>query len=106
MGDRILRIAEVLETTGLGRSSLHRRVNDGTFPAPIRLGGDNSRAVGWLQSEIDEWIATRPRTTDIPHRRRKNPLPLQLRPDGHSIPIKSWNTARETTPRRSTSTAR
>ena len=106
MGDRILRIAEVLETTGLSRSSLHRRVNDGTFPAPIRLGGDNSRAVGWLQSEIDEWTASRPRTTDLPHGRHKNPLPLQLRPDGRSIPIQSWGAARETAPRRSTSTAR
>ncbi len=66
MGERILRITVILDMTALSRSSLFRRVNDSTFPAPIRLGGDNSRAVGWLQSEIDEWITSRPRATEIP----------------------------------------
>ena len=64
MADQILRIAEVLRATGLGRSSLHRRVKAGDFPEPVRLGGPSSRAVGWLRSEIDDWIATRPRVAE------------------------------------------
>ena len=67
MADQILGIAKALETMGLGRSSLHRRVKAGDFPPPLRLGGDNSRAVGWLRSEVDDWIASRPRATETPH---------------------------------------
>jgi prophage regulatory protein len=32
---------------------LYARVKAGTFPRPIRLG---SHAVGWLESEVDQWI--------------------------------------------------
>ena len=67
MTDRILRFTEVLKVTGLGRSSLYRRVKAGDFPAPVRLGGEHSRAVGWRRSEIEDWIATRPRATDTHH---------------------------------------
>ena len=31
------------------------------FPAPIRLGGTASRAVGWRRTEIQAWIDERPR---------------------------------------------
>ena len=70
MSDRILRIEEVLDITGLSRSSLYRRINDGTFPAPLLLGGDASRAVGWLESEVIAWIASRPRAAEASHRGR------------------------------------
>jgi len=29
---------------------------DGKFPEPVNIG---PRAVGWIESEIDEWIAER-----------------------------------------------
>ena len=67
MTDQILRIAEVLKATGLSRSSLYERMKTGDFPAPVRLGGERSRAVGWRRTEIDAWMAARPRTTEIPH---------------------------------------
>ena len=35
MSDRILRIEEVLAMTGLSRSSLYRRINDGTCQRPV-----------------------------------------------------------------------
>ena len=38
-------------------------VSNGTFPPPIQLG---PRAVGWLEHEIDEWIASRPRARLVP----------------------------------------
>jgi len=31
-------------------------MQDGTFPKPIKLG---ARAVGWLESEIEEWLQAR-----------------------------------------------
>ena len=53
--DRILRLAEVLEITGLSRSSLYRAIREGRFIPPVELG-KNSR--GWRASEIQAWIAS------------------------------------------------
>lgn len=52
----IIRRKEVEARTGLSRSTIYNRVAVGTFPAPVNLG---ARAVGWVQSEIDEWLAAR-----------------------------------------------
>ena len=52
----IIRRKAVEARTGLSRSTIYQRVKDGTFPPPISLG---SKAVGWLQSEIEDWIAER-----------------------------------------------
>jgi len=50
----IFKIRKVLEVTGLGRSSLYSMVGAGTFPQPVKL---TPRAVGWLDTEVHEWIA-------------------------------------------------
>ena len=55
---RILRFPEVVARTGLSRSTIYRLRRAGRFPQPVVLG---ARAVGWLESVIDEWI--RGRTT-------------------------------------------
>lgn len=55
--DRILRIREVLATTGLSKATLYQMVHDGTFPSPLRL---NARAVGWRRSQVQAWIEDRP----------------------------------------------
>lgn len=51
----ILRRKQVEARTGLTRSPIYARIKAGTFPKPIRLGG--GKAVGWLESEIETWIA-------------------------------------------------
>ncbi|MYA59612.1 MAG: AlpA family transcriptional regulator [Chloroflexi bacterium] len=56
MRRRILRLPEVLELTGLSRSTLYRRVEAGEFPQPVKLGGPNSRAVGWLEEDVSGWL--------------------------------------------------
>lgn len=56
MADRIQRLPEVKDKTGLQRSTIYKQIADGTFPKPIALG---SRAVGWLEREIDGWIEER-----------------------------------------------
>lgn len=53
MTDRILRPREVCRAIGLSRTTLWRRVRDGQFPKPIRLGPN---AVGWRLSAVQEWI--------------------------------------------------
>ena len=56
MRDRILRLTEVLELTGLSKSTLYRRLAAGEFPQQAKLGGPSSRAVGWFEDEIDAWM--------------------------------------------------
>ena len=53
---RFLRLPEVLDRTGLSRSTIYVRLDQGRFPRPVSLG---ARAVGWLESEVDEWIRER-----------------------------------------------
>lgn len=53
MADNILRLPAVIAATGLSRSTIYARIDEGTFPRQISLG---RRAVGWLESEIDAWI--------------------------------------------------
>lgn len=55
---RILRLPAVTAKTGLSSSEIYRKVDDETFPAPVQLG---PRAVGWIEEEIDDWIAGLPR---------------------------------------------
>ncbi len=56
----ILRFAQVRERTGLSRVTVYRRMRKGTFPAAIDLG-DDSVQLGWIEAEIDEWVANRRR---------------------------------------------
>lgn len=55
-GRRMVRLPEVMEITGLSRTTIWRRERDGSFPQPIRLGGEHTRAVGWREQDIYDWI--------------------------------------------------
>ncbi|QUD89622.1 helix-turn-helix transcriptional regulator [Phenylobacterium montanum] len=52
--DRILRIRTVLLRTGLSRSTLYRKIREGSFPSPLRI---SVHGAGWLQSAVDRWMA-------------------------------------------------
>jgi prophage regulatory protein len=56
MAHTILRLPAVKASTGLSRSTIYLRVSEGTFPKPVSLGG---RAVGWLEEEVQSWLAQR-----------------------------------------------
>ena len=60
MNDRLLRRDEVEARTGFSTSSLYRKMRDGSFPEPLKIG---ARAVRWPESEIEKWLAGRPRAT-------------------------------------------
>lgn len=51
--DRILRLDDVLRHTGLCRSTLYRKMANGTFPKNIQL---STRCVGWRFSAVEEWL--------------------------------------------------
>ena len=56
MEQKILRLPEVKEITGLSRSTIYLRMSEGSFPNHISLG---SRAIGWLHAEVEDWINQR-----------------------------------------------
>lgn len=49
----VSRLPKMLARTGLTKSTAYREIKSGRFPKPIRI---SKRAVGWLDSQIDEWI--------------------------------------------------
>lgn len=57
-GGNILRLPEVRLRTGLSKSTIYELEAKGRFPHRIRL---TERAVGWVEGEIQEWNATRPK---------------------------------------------
>lgn len=52
----IVRRREVESRTGLSRSAIYERIQSGDFPRPVNLG---AKAVGWVEAEVDDWIARR-----------------------------------------------
>lgn len=54
MQQAILRLPAVKARIGLSRSSIYLMVSRGLFPRPIPLG---ARAIGWVESEIEEWLS-------------------------------------------------
>lgn len=55
---KILRMAEVVELTGLSRVTLWRLERDGRFPTRLQL---SKNAVGWRDDEVMDWVQSRPR---------------------------------------------
>jgi prophage regulatory protein len=53
MTDRILRLPEVIEKTGISRSSIYEQMQLGLFPRQLRLG---KRMVGWSEAEIEKHL--------------------------------------------------
>jgi prophage regulatory protein len=53
---RIHRLPEVKEQTGLSTATIYRRMRERKFPQQIVLGPNS---VGWLESDIDNWIRER-----------------------------------------------
>ena len=56
MPKKFLRLPDVIERVGYSRPSIYLKMSRGEFPRPINLG---PRAVGWLESDIDNWISER-----------------------------------------------
>lgn len=51
--DRMLRLNAVLDRTGLSRSTLYRKMQDGTFPKQVPI---STRCAAWRESAINEWL--------------------------------------------------
>jgi predicted DNA-binding transcriptional regulator AlpA len=52
----LLRLQQVINRTGLGRSSIYAMASKGEFPKPIKIG---LRSSAWLENEVRDWIRER-----------------------------------------------
>ena len=57
--DVLLTRREVERRTGLSRSTLYRKMREGTFPVPLKI---SERAVRWRDSDIRAYVDSRPRS--------------------------------------------
>ena len=61
----LLTMQQVMAATTFSRPSIYRLLSQGKFPAPIKLGRNR---IAFVASEVDEWIASRPRAVGLPER--------------------------------------
>jgi len=54
----------VLDRTGLSRSTIYRKIAEGTFPSQVKI---SIHGAGWHESAINHWIA------DPAHYREEEP---------------------------------
>ena len=52
--ERIVRLKTVLDRTGLSRSTLYRKIAEGTFPHQVKI---SIHGAGWHESAVQRWIA-------------------------------------------------
>lgn len=57
---QVLRLAAVMHKTGLPKSTIYLRINQGDFPGQVRLG---PRSVGWLLTDVESWLDERVRAS-------------------------------------------
>jgi prophage regulatory protein len=53
---QMLRLQQVCQATGLGRSMIYQLEAEERFPRRIKIG---RRAVGWIDVEVQQWLAQR-----------------------------------------------
>lgn len=51
---RLLRLKQVLEITGLGKTKIYALIKLNQFPAPKKIG----RISAWLNSDIEAWVTS------------------------------------------------
>jgi len=56
---RFLKLREVKEKTSLSSSTIYKKMAEGTFPKPRRLG---EACVRWMEHDIEEWMNSLPTT--------------------------------------------
>ena len=58
---KILELSEVMKATRLSRSTIYKRMREGTFPDQIKLGESErgERKVVWLESDVEGWLKER-----------------------------------------------
>ena len=53
---RMLRLQQVIEKTGLGKTTIYQMQKSASFPHSVPM---TSRSVRWIEAEVDAWVAQR-----------------------------------------------
>lgn len=67
---RLMRIEEVCDMAGIGKTSVYKLIGEGVFPKPVNVYG---RTVRWVSDEIEAWILERVEERDAVDRETPNP---------------------------------
>jgi len=54
--ERLIRMSEVVELTGLAKSTIYLMVSKGSFPSPLKIG---ERSVAWRETDLDVWLESK-----------------------------------------------
>ena len=54
--NKLLRIRQVVDRTGLSRTMVYHEMKRGAFPRNLKIG---RRAAAWAEADVDRWIADR-----------------------------------------------
>ena len=66
--ERVLRVEEVAARVGVSRVSIWKWATAGAFPAARIIGTGKRRPFsGWLESDVEAWLASRPSVASAPH---------------------------------------
>jgi len=52
--ERLLRLRDVIDRTGLAKSTIYRNIKCKSFPEPVKVGAGASR---WRESDLARWIS-------------------------------------------------
>ena len=55
--DKVIKQPELINMLGISRGTLFNMRNNGEIPQPRKI---STRCIGWLQSDINEWLKSRP----------------------------------------------
>lgn len=63
---KLIRLRQVMQMTGLGRSSIYNYMKDQSFPKQVKI---TSNLSAWVETEINEWIQDKvnQRDNNSPH---------------------------------------
>jgi prophage regulatory protein len=59
---KLIRLKQVMECTGLARSTVYKFIAEGDFPKPVKLG---VRVAAWVEAEVLAWIDDRVKSRDV-----------------------------------------
>lgn len=59
---KLIKLKQVMECTGLARSTVYKFMAEGQFPKPVKLG---VRMVAWVETEVHAWIEDKVKCRDI-----------------------------------------
>jgi prophage regulatory protein len=58
---KLIRLKQVMECTGLARSTVYKFIAEGDFPKPVKLG---TRVAAWVEAEVFAWMESKVNSRD------------------------------------------